>query len=143
MIEPKLIPKRQARLGFRQGKSCSRKILWLTLYIQDGYETQKNTGVVIVDLSDAYDTVKIKILPQKLSTMMYDRYYIQILVEMLSNQWFQILLNSDKSRWSTQKNSLPRGSVLAPVFLIVISKTSLALTILRDVFRYKYYQDEN
>ncbi|KAJ8710342.1 hypothetical protein PYW07_009708 [Mythimna separata] len=111
VVDPKLIPE---QAGFRPGKSCSSQVLRLTQHIEDGYEAQKVTGVVFVDLSAAYDTINIKKLLTKVSTLTNDQGFVNILGELLHNRRFQVCLQSGKSRWRRQKNGLPQGSVLAP-----------------------------
>ena len=54
-IELRLI-KQQA--GFRPGKSCTSQLLNITQHIEDGYQESMIPGIVLVDLSDAYDTVE-------------------------------------------------------------------------------------
>jgi len=60
----------------------------LTQHIEDGFQTQKITGAVFVDLTAAYDTVNHHLLLQKVLMMTND------LQEMLSNRCFFVLLNS-------------------------------------------------
>ena len=47
VIEHVLIPE---QAGFRPGKSCTAQVLNLTQHIEDGFETEKITGIVLVDL---------------------------------------------------------------------------------------------
>ena len=56
IIEHALIPE---QAGFRLGKSCTAQVLNLNLtqHIEDGFGTGKITGIVLVDVSAAYDTV--------------------------------------------------------------------------------------
>jgi len=60
----------------------------LTQHIEDGFQTQKITGAVFVDLTAAYYTVNHHLLLQKVLMMTND------LQEMLSNRCFFVLLNS-------------------------------------------------
>ena len=48
--------------GFRPGRSCAGLLLNLTQHIEDGYERKMLTGVAVVDLSAAYDTVQHRIM---------------------------------------------------------------------------------
>ena len=78
-------------------------------HIEDGYEANQVTGVVLVDLSAAYDTVNVKRLLNKLTALTDDQAFIRILSEMLHNRRFMVQLNSEKSRWRNSK----KGKVLA------------------------------
>ena len=110
-IEQHLI-KEQA--GFRAGKSCTSQLLNLTQHIEDGFQEGKITGTAFVDLSAAYDTVNHRLLIQKLYNTTQDSSLCRVIQNMLSNRRFYVELNNERSRWRTQKNGLPQGSVLSP-----------------------------
>ena len=100
--------------GFRPGRSTCGQLLNLTQYIEDGYETKDITGTVFVDLTAAYDTVNHRILLLKVARMIKNKAIVNILRSLLSNRRFFVEMDGRKSRWRTQKNGLPQGSVLAP-----------------------------
>lgn len=52
--------------GFRPGKSCTGQILNLTQTIENGFENKKVTGVALIDLTAAYDTVNHRLMLKKL-----------------------------------------------------------------------------
>lgn len=54
-IDEKLI---QEQAGFRKGKSCTGKILNMTQFIENGFEKKNITGVALIDLTAAYDTIR-------------------------------------------------------------------------------------
>ena len=54
IVEPAL-PATQA--GFRSGRSTVDQIVHLTDDIENGFEERKKAGLVLVDLTAAYDTV--------------------------------------------------------------------------------------
>ena len=100
--------------GFRPGQSTCGQLQNLTQYIEDGYETKDITGTVFVDLTAAYDTVNHRILLLKVARMIKNKAIVNILRSLLSNRRFFVEMDGRKSRWRTQKNGLPQGSVLAP-----------------------------
>ena len=100
--------------GFRPGRSTCGQLLNLTQHIEDGYETKNITGTVFVDLTAAYDTVNHRILLLKVAKMMKNKAIVNILMSLLNNRRFFVEMDGKKSRWRTQKNGLPQGSVLAP-----------------------------
>ena len=63
VVDDILIPE---QAGFRPGKSTTSHVLNLTKFIEDGFEQEKITGVVFVDLSTAYDTVNHRCLLRKI-----------------------------------------------------------------------------
>ena len=101
--------------GIRPGKCCTAQVLNLTQHIEDGFETGTITGIVLVDLSAAYDTVNHRRLLEKVYNM--TREYR--LMTLLENRRFFVELGGKISRWRSQRNGLPQGSVLAPFFFNV------------------------
>lgn len=49
------LPPEQA--GFRKGRSCAEQVLSLTNYSESGYQQGLKTGLTLIDLTAAYDTV--------------------------------------------------------------------------------------
>ncbi len=105
--------------GFRPGRSCCGQVLNLTQYIEDGFEQNKITGVVLVDLSAAYDTVNHRALLLKLSRMLQNSQLVRIIASLLENRRFFVEMDGRRSRWRNQRNGLPQGSVLAPLLFNV------------------------
>ena len=112
VVDDLLIPE---QAGFRPGKSTTSQVLNLTQYIEDGFEEGKVTGVVLVDLSAAYDTVNHRCLLHKILELTKDIHLTELIESMLENRLFYVELASKKSRWRRLKNGLPQGSVLAPL----------------------------
>ena len=99
---------------FPPGKSCTAQVLNLTQHIEDGFETGKITGIVLVDLSAAYDTVDHRRLLEKIYNMTRDYRLMCMIRTLLENRRFFVELGGKRSRWRSQRNGLPQGSVLAP-----------------------------
>lgn len=110
-LDPKLIPQ---QAGFRPGKSCTGQILNITEFIEDGFERKEMTGVALIDLTAAYDTINHKTLLTKTYNTLMDYNLTKIVESLLCNRRYYVVLNGKKSRWRTQRNGLPQGSVLAP-----------------------------
>ena len=90
-------------------------MLNLTPHIEDGFETGKMNGIVLVDLSAAYDTVNHRRLLEKVYNMTRDWRLTCIIRTLLENRLFFGELGGKISRWRSQRNGLPQGSVLAPL----------------------------
>ena len=116
IIEHVLIPE---QAGFRPGKSCTAQVLNLTQHIEDGFETGKITGIVLVDLSAAYDTVNHRRLLEKVYNMTRDYSLMRMIRTLLENRRFFVELGGKISRWRSQRNGLPQGSVLTPLLFNV------------------------
>jgi hypothetical protein len=109
----------EEQAGFRPGKSSTGQILNLIQEIEDGYEEKQVTGVVFVDLSAAYDTINHRLLISKFYDMTKDYRLTMFLRSMLENRRYCVQLQNRTSRWRTQRNGLPQGSVLAPMLFNV------------------------
>jgi len=109
----------QEQAGFRAGKSCTSQVLNITQHIENGFERKMITGAVFIDLSAAYDTVNHGILRRKIYEMTKDPSLVCIIDMLLKDRRFYVSLNGNKSRWKTQRNGLPQGSVLAPMLFNV------------------------
>ena len=105
--------------SFRPGKSCTAQVLNLTQHIEDGFETGKVTGIVLVDLSTAYDTVDHRRLLEKVYNMTRDYRMMCMIHNLLDNRCFFVEVEGKRSRWRSQRNGLPQGSVLAPLLFNV------------------------
>ena len=125
IIDPQL-PHEQA--GFCKGRSTVNQVTLLTQDIEDCFEAKETAGTVLVGLTATYDTVWHHGLTLKLLQMLPDRHMVNYsIVELISNRSF-VLKTSDgqQSRLHRLKNSVPQGSVLAPLlFNISTSMTSL------------------
>ena len=120
IVDPQL-PNQQA--GFRRGRSTVHQIVNLTNDIEESFEKRHKAGVVLVDLTAAYDTVWHQGRILKLLRSVPDRHLVRFLCTILSNRSF-ILKTSDgqASRPRRLRNGVPQGSVLAPMlFNIYIS----------------------
>lgn len=99
--------------GFTKGRSCSDQVLALTNYIESGFERVLKTGVVLIDLSAAYDTVWKKGLMYKLVKVLPCLQLCDVICNILSDRYFQVLLDDKLSSTKKLNNGLPQGSVLA------------------------------
>lgn len=111
-VDSRLIPH---QAGFRPGKSCTGQILALTEQIEEGFESKLITGLALVDLSSAYDTVNHQKLLYKVYDILKDFHLVKIIESLLQNRRFFVSMEGKKSRWRNQKTGLAQGSVLAPV----------------------------
>ena len=101
--------------GFRPGKSCTAQVLNLTQHIEYGFETGKITGIVLVDISAAYDTVNHRRLLETINNMTRDYRLMCIVRTLLENRRFFVELGGKISKWRSHRNGQPQGSILAPL----------------------------
>ena len=113
----------EERAGFRHGRCTAHQAVKLTSDIEDSFERGNKAGVVLVDLTAAYDTVWHQGLMSKLLRMIPDKHLVRFITNILANRSF-VLTTSDRqhSRLRRLRNGLPQGSCLSPLlFNIYIS----------------------
>ena len=81
LVDPKL-PKTQA--GFRRGKSTVDQVGLLTGRIEKAFQRQQNTGLILVDLTAAYDTVWRIGLHLKLLKLIPNPHLVKFIMETLA-----------------------------------------------------------
>ena len=99
VIEHVLMPE---QAGFRPGKSCTAQVLNLTQHIEDGFQTGKITGIVLLDLSAAYDAVNHRRLLEKVYNMTRDYRLMCMIRTLLENHRFFVELGGKRSRWRSR-----------------------------------------
>ena len=88
----------------------------ITQDIEDTFHTREKAGVVLLDLSAAYDTVWHHGLHLKLLQTIPDRHMANLIMEMMKNQSFTLNTSDGQcSRLRRLKNGVAQGSVLAPM----------------------------
>jgi hypothetical protein len=112
LVESQL-PVEQA--GFREGRSTCEQVLSLTTCIENGFQRGEKTGLVLLDLTAAYDTVWKTGLLAKTLDMIKSRSFIILLNNMLSNRKIRVFLGGKISGTRVLQNGLPQGSVLSPM----------------------------
>ena len=72
-------------------------------------------GVVLLDLSKAFDTVNHELLIAKLQTYGFDMQSLKTVMSYLSNRLQRVKINTNYSTWSEILAGVPQGSVLGPL----------------------------
>ena len=97
--------------GFRPGKYYTAHVLNLTQHIEDGFETGKITGIILIDQSAAYNTVNHRRLIEKVYSMTRDNRLMCMIRTLLENRRVFVELGGNRSRWLSQRSGLPHGRV--------------------------------
>ena len=109
MVDPEL-PEKQA--GFRRGHINTQYIIKLISDIEDSFERANKTGVILVDLTAAYDTEWHRGLVPKLLQKIPAKQMVRFLTNILANRSFvlrtsdgqSINVSSFKHAYSYEKN---------------------------------------
>ena len=115
------LPPEQA--GFREGKSTTDQVTRLVNDIEESFKRKEKFGLLLIDLSAAYDTIWHKGLLYKLLQIIPDIHLVRFIMLLVQDRYFTLeTSNGSRSRKRKLRNGLPQGSVLAPtLFNIYIS----------------------
>lgn len=105
---------RNEQFGFRQSHSTSHQLLRITDSIIDGFNRNQVTGVVFLDISQAFDKVWHEGLIHKLMQYNFPPYLIHIIKSYLTNRTFEVHLQGAISSVRSIEAGVPQGSVLGP-----------------------------
>lgn len=94
-IDNSLIPQ---QAGFRPGRGCCGQILKLIQHIEDGFERGQITGVALIDLSSAYDSVNQRKLIHKVYQLTKDYKFTKVIESIIQNIRFYVTLGNKSSR---------------------------------------------
>ena len=108
--------------GFRKGYSTDSCLSYLNNKIATGFESGLHTGMVLIDLQKAFDTINHEILINKMEFLGFSRSVTLWFKSYLSNRKFKVNLNQTFSEPGDLLCGVPRGSILGPLlFLLYIN----------------------
>ena len=108
--------------GFRPMHSTESCLTHLNDGILEGCDSGYHTGMILIDLQKAFDTIDHEILLQKLNLMKFSTEAISWFKSYLANRTFLVKVGSALSDPGDLKCGVPQGSILGPLlFLIYIN----------------------
>ena len=108
--------------GFRSKHSCETQLLGFTQEISDNLEAGKQTDVIVMDFSKAFDKVDHHKLVHKLRVLGVDNKVTTWVKSFLSGRSQQVLVDGETSNRLPVLSGVPQGSVLGPcLFLAYIN----------------------
>ena len=118
--ENKILYKFQS--GFRRNFSTDSCLSYLSNKIANGFESGLHTGMILIDLQKAFDTIDQEILINKLEVLGFSKNVILWFKSYLSNRKFKVNLNKTFSEPGKLLCGVPQGSILGPLlFLLYIN----------------------
>ena len=108
--------------GFRNKHSTDSCLSYLNDKILKGFDSGLLTGMILIDLQKAFDTIDHEVLFKKLSYMRFSPKTISWFKSYLSNRTFKVNINKVFSDPGDLTCGVPQGSILGPlIFLLYVN----------------------
>ena len=124
-----------SQYGFKPKHSTVHVLLKLIEDVSAGFNDDKLTIAVLLDIAKAFDTVWIDGLLYKLIQLNFPNYIVQLMTSYLKERKFTVLVGNTTSDINDIGEGIPQGSVLGPLlFLIYVSDMPLVTGVSLSLF---------
>jgi len=114
--------------GFRKHYSTDNNLAYLNDKILNGFEKSLYTGMVLIDLQKAFDTIDHNIFLKKLKCLGFAESSIKWFKSYLECRYFSVNIDNVYSEKQILSCGVPQGSILGPlIFLIYINDMAQAV----------------
>lgn len=103
------------QFGFKKNHSSVHQICRIKNIILENKRNKLSTGLILLDIEKAFDTVWHNGLIYKLLTLQTPKYLCRLVAEFLYNRSFIVSVNGVNSEQKTIAAGLPQGSTLSPL----------------------------
>ena len=105
--------------GFRKHYSTDTCLSYLTNRLRNGFEKGLLTGMILIDLQKAFDTIDHSILLEKMKCLSFSESTIRWFTSYLSNWSFIVSVGKELSSRGKLNCGVPQGSILSPLFFLL------------------------
>ena len=101
--------------GFRKGYNAQHALLRLKNQLNKSLDRKENIGLIMMDLSKAFDCIPHNLLIAKLYAYGFDKNSLSLIHSYLKERHQRVKINADYSSWKEILDGVPQGSVLGPL----------------------------
>ena len=105
--------------GFRQNHSTDTALSYLTDKIQRGFDDGLFTGMLLIDLQKAFDTIDHDIFLKKLNCLGFSDTAISWFKSYLEDRYFRVNIDNNLSDKARLTCGVPQGSILGPLIFLI------------------------
>jgi len=126
--------------GFRKGHSAQHCLLVLLEKWRKSLDIKQSAGILMTDLSKAFDCIRHDLLIAKLHAYGMDLKSLHYIYDYLSDRKQRVRINNEFSEWKDIKYGVPQGSILGPLFFNIYL---IDLFLFTENFDLVNYADDN
>ena len=120
--------------GFRKNHSTDTCLSFLNDKILKGFDDGLVTGMILIDLQKAFDTINHDILLKKLGIIGFSDHTVKRFQSYLSTHTFTVNLENSFSKVSSMSCSVPQGSILGPLLFLIYANDVPMMAIKCNLF---------
>ena len=101
--------------GFRKGYNTQHVLIRLIDKLNKSLDKKEKIGILMMDLSKAFDCISHDLLVAKLSDYKFDKCSLKLIYSYLKERKQRVKIDSEYSTWKDILAGVPQGSVLGPL----------------------------
>ena len=101
--------------GFRKGFNAQHALMRLKNKLNQSLDKKQNIGLLMMDLSKAFDCISHDLLIAKLNAYGFSKDSLSLIHSYLKGRKQRVKINAEYSTWREIIDGVPQGSVLSPL----------------------------
>ena len=127
--------------AYRPGMGCHTVLLHATEMWKNALDNKKYVGVIMTDLSKAFDCLPHALLVEKFKYYRFTQNATALINNYLSDRAQRVKVSGAKSEWATLTKGVPQGSVVGPQCFNLYVNDLLLQLVKNDVMPCNYADD--